>query len=123
MAALVVMSLLGCTLRSAAQQNPADTTALPDTPEAPAGETQNPLPPPAAEAAPPPAAAPVFDVRLGASPGSLAAPEGPHTAGLVRFGVVPWVTPAGRGDLSRPVVRLVRALTPRDAGARAVPGG
>ncbi|WP_437811069.1 carbohydrate porin [Sorangium sp. So ce1078] len=53
-----------------------------------------------------------------APPGSLAAPEGPHAASLVRFGVIPFVTPAGRGDLSRPVVRLIWALTLRDAGAR-----
>ncbi|XXT18216.1 carbohydrate porin [Sorangium sp. So ce429] len=54
----------------------------------------------------------------GAPPGSLEAPEGPHAASLVRFGVSPFVTPAGRGDLSRPVVRLIWALTLRDAGAR-----
>ncbi|WP_438016290.1 hypothetical protein WMF18_36445 [Sorangium sp. So ce315] len=36
----------------------------------------------------------------------------------MRFGVSPFVTPAGRGGLSRPVVRLVWALTLRDAGAR-----
>ncbi|WP_437778266.1 hypothetical protein [Sorangium sp. So ce1097] len=69
MAALAAMSLLGSALRSAAQQNPAeptaspdtqapaDTTASPDTPQAPAAET--PLsPPPAAQADPPPAAPP-----------------------------------------------------------------
>ncbi|WP_437286843.1 carbohydrate porin [Sorangium sp. So ce406] len=54
----------------------------------------------------------------GAPPGSLDAPGAPHAASLVRFGVSPFVTPAGRGDLSRPVVRLIWALTLRDEGAR-----
>ncbi|MCC6553575.1 MAG: carbohydrate porin [Polyangiaceae bacterium] len=47
-------------------------------------------------------------------------PEGPHSASLVRFGVVPFLSPAGRGDYSRPHLRLIYAVTLRDDGARAL---
>ena len=48
------------------------------------------------------------------------APDGPHAAGLARFGLVPFISPAGRGDYSRPQLRLIWAITLRDEGARAL---
>lgn len=53
-----------------------------------------------------------------AEPGSLSTPEGPHTAQLVRFGLVPFISPAGPGDFSRPQFRLIWAVTLRDDAAR-----
>lgn len=35
-----------------------------------------------------------------------------------RFGVVPFLTPAGRGSFTRPHFQLIYLLTSRDAGAR-----
>jgi maltoporin len=46
--------------------------------------------------------------------------SGPHSASLVRFGLVPFISPAGRGDYSRPHLRLIWAITLRDEGARAL---
>ena len=43
---------------------------------------------------------------------------GPRTGSLWRFGVIPFVTPAGRGNFTRPHLRLIYALTVRDDGAR-----
>jgi maltoporin len=53
-----------------------------------------------------------------APPGSLAPPDGPHTAQLVRFGLVPFLSPAGSGNFSRPQIRLIWAMTLRDEVAR-----
>lgn len=47
------------------------------------------------------------------------APTGPHTGRLFRLGFVPFVSPAGRGDFSRPQLRFIWALTFRDEGAKA----
>jgi maltoporin len=47
------------------------------------------------------------------------APE-PLTAGLSRLGVVPFVTPAGRGSYSRPIFWFIYTATFRDDGARAL---
>jgi maltoporin len=42
----------------------------------------------------------------------------PERASLWRFGVVPFLTPAGRGSFTRPHFQLIYLLTSRDAGAR-----
>ena len=52
--------------------------------------------------------------------GAPAAPTGPLSASLVRFGIVPFLSPAGRGDYSRPHLRLIYLITLRDEGARAL---
>src|SRR5262249_2713995 len=52
--------------------------------------------------------------------GHTAAPTGPFTAHLVRFGIIPFLSPAGRGDYSRPQFRLIWAVTLRDDAARAL---
>ncbi|AKT36044.1 uncharacterized protein CMC5_001560 [Chondromyces crocatus] len=61
---------------------------------------------------------------LAASPdggGSLAGgSSGLHTAGLTRFGIIPFLSPAGRGDYVRPQIRAMYVITLRDAGARAL---
>jgi maltoporin len=46
------------------------------------------------------------------------APTGPRLAGLFRFGVVPFLSPAGKGSFSRPHIRFIYALTARNAVAR-----
>lgn len=51
---------------------------------------------------------------------NLGTPSGPLTGGLFRFGLVPFLSPAGRGDYSRPQLRLIYTLTVRDEGARAL---
>lgn len=43
---------------------------------------------------------------------------GPRSASLFRFGLIPYVTPAGRGNFTRPHLRVIYAVTLRDAGAR-----
>lgn len=51
----------------------------------------------------------------------IPAPEAaPHMAGLFRMGLVPFLSPAGKGSYSRPQIRLIYLLTHRDAGARAL---
>jgi maltoporin len=45
---------------------------------------------------------------------------GPHHASLVRFGLIPFLNPAGKGDYSRPQLRLIYLATRRDDGARAL---
>jgi maltoporin len=45
---------------------------------------------------------------------------GPHHASLVRFGLIPFLNPAGKGDYSRPQFRLIYLVTRRDDGARAL---
>lgn len=53
-------------------------------------------------------------------PASAAAPEGPFSANLVRLGVIPFLSFAGRGDYSRPHLRLIYAVTLRGKEARAL---
>jgi maltoporin len=43
---------------------------------------------------------------------------GPLTPHLYRFGVIPFLTPAGRGDYSRPQFRLIYAVTARSPSAK-----
>jgi maltoporin len=45
---------------------------------------------------------------------------GPLTPHVWRFGVVPFLSPAGRGDYSRPQLRLIYVVTARDTSARAL---
>ncbi|MEO5726589.1 MAG: carbohydrate porin, partial [Byssovorax sp.] len=49
-----------------------------------------------------------------------AAPAGPLLGTMWRFGVVPFLSPAGRGDYSRPQLRLIYLVSLRDDGARAL---
>jgi maltoporin len=48
-----------------------------------------------------------------------AAPQGPLSGTLWRFGIVPFFSPAGRGDYSRPHFRLIYVASVRDKGAQA----
>ncbi len=43
---------------------------------------------------------------------------GPRSASVWRFGIIPFVSPAGRGSFTRPHLRVIYALTARDDGAR-----
>ena len=45
---------------------------------------------------------------------------GPLTPSLWRFGVVPFLSPAGRGDYARPQFRLIYVMTARNQAARAL---
>jgi maltoporin len=47
-----------------------------------------------------------------------APPEGPRTASMWRLGVVPFLSPAGRGNFSRPQFRFIYAASFRDDVAR-----
>jgi maltoporin len=61
-------------------------------------------------------------VAPGFEPGQvppLGAPTGPLTGGITRFGIIPFLSPAGRGDYSRPHIRLIYVVTLRNDGARA----
>src|SRR5207245_2082664 len=44
----------------------------------------------------------------------------PLTASVLRGGVIPFFSPSGRGSYRRPQLRLIYAITARDAGARAL---
>ncbi|MGE0326784.1 MAG: carbohydrate porin [Polyangiaceae bacterium] len=44
----------------------------------------------------------------------------PLMGSLWRFGVIPFISPAGRGSFKRPQLRLIYVLTARDAGARSL---
>lgn len=44
----------------------------------------------------------------------------PESGNIWKFGVIPFISPAGRGTFTRPQFRLIYALTARDAGARAL---
>jgi maltoporin len=44
--------------------------------------------------------------------------SGPWRASVWRFGVVPFITPGGRGSFTRPHLQLIYLLTLRDEGAR-----
>ncbi|WP_044986000.1 carbohydrate porin [Sorangium cellulosum] len=61
------------------------------------------VPPPADPAAP------------GAHPGASH-----HSASLVRFGLVPFLNAAGKGDFKRPQLRFIWLMTRRDEGAKAL---
>ncbi|MBM4359554.1 MAG: carbohydrate porin [Deltaproteobacteria bacterium] len=57
--------------------------------------------------------------------GALVTPEDggeprPLVATMPRFGVLPFVSPAGRGSFSRPMIWLIYTIGLRDAGARAL---
>jgi maltoporin len=55
-----------------------------------------------------------------ADPGqSRDTPTGPLTGTMWRLGVIPFLSPAGRGDYSRPQFRLIYVVSFRDKGARA----
>jgi maltoporin len=45
---------------------------------------------------------------------------GPLVARLFRFGVIPFLSPAGRGDYSRPQFRLIYSVSVRDQGAQSL---
>jgi maltoporin len=62
-------------------------------------------------------AAGVPNVPVGST---IPASSGPLSASLVRFGLIPFFNPAGKGDYSRPQFRVIYLLTRRDAGARAL---
>ncbi len=47
-----------------------------------------------------------------------AAPKGPRIASAARLGVIPFVSPAGRGDYTRPHIRFIYALTARNDVAK-----
>ena len=47
-----------------------------------------------------------------------AAPKGPRMGSAFRFGVVPFLSPAGRGDYTRPHIRFIYAVTARNDVAR-----
>jgi maltoporin len=55
-----------------------------------------------------------------ASPADGTPGSGPLTPHVWRFGVVPFLSPAGRGDYSRPQFRLIYVVTARDSSARAL---
>ncbi len=46
--------------------------------------------------------------------------DAPLTASVGRFGVMPYFSPSGRGTFKRPQIRLIYAITARDAGAKAL---
>jgi maltoporin len=55
------------------------------------------------------------------SPGQvpgLGAPDGALTGTITRFGIVPFLSPAGRGDYSRPHFRVIYSVSLRSDGAR-----
>ncbi len=47
-----------------------------------------------------------------------AAPEGPFIASMWRLGVMPFITPAGRGNFTRPQLRVIYNVAFRDDSAR-----
>ena len=55
-----------------------------------------------------------------AADGQPASTSGPFSAGLWRLGVMPFISPAGRGDFSRPQFRVIYVLTSRNKGAQAL---
>lgn len=48
------------------------------------------------------------------------APKGPLMGTMWRFGVIPFLSPAGRGDFVRPHIRLIYVVSARDKGAKAL---
>ncbi|MFO0760178.1 MAG: carbohydrate porin [Byssovorax sp.] len=59
-------------------------------------------------------------VTISNDAGQPAQTSGPLTASLVRFGLIPFISPAGRGDFSRPHFRLIYTVTLRDQAARSL---
>ena len=51
---------------------------------------------------------------------SVSPPSGPRLSSLFRFGVVPFLSPAGRGNFSRPHIRFIYEVTARDEDAKAL---
>ncbi len=51
---------------------------------------------------------------------SKAAPTGPHMGSMWRVGLIPFLSPAGRGSYVRPHIRLIYLISFRDEGARAL---
>ncbi|WP_437682358.1 carbohydrate porin [Sorangium sp. So ce131] len=51
---------------------------------------------------------------------AAAAGAGHHSASVVRFGLVPFLNVAGKGDFKRPQLRLIWLMTRRDEGAKAL---
>jgi maltoporin len=47
-----------------------------------------------------------------------AAPEGPFVASLWRVGLMPFISPAGRGNFSRPHIRAIYNVAFRDESAK-----
>jgi maltoporin len=52
--------------------------------------------------------------------GSAQVPNGPLTAHVYRVGVMPFLSPAGRGDYSRPQIRVIWSMAVRDDAAKAL---
>jgi maltoporin len=52
--------------------------------------------------------------------GSAAQPQGPLKAHVWRVGVIPFLSPAGRGDYSRPQIRLIYTLAARNKAAKSL---
>ncbi len=46
--------------------------------------------------------------------------DAPLTASVARFGVMPYFSPSGRGTFKRPQIRVIYAVTARDAAARSL---
>jgi len=63
--------------------------------------------------------APADAAAAGMSP-SAATASGPLSARVFRFGVIPFLSPAGRGNYSRPQIRLIYVVTARNQGAKAL---
>jgi len=51
---------------------------------------------------------------------SAASSLSPLSAKVFRFGVIPFLSPAGRGDFSRPQIRLIYVVTSRNQAAKAL---
>jgi maltoporin len=54
------------------------------------------------------------------TPGTTPQPAGPLAASVFRFGVIPFLSVAGRGDYSRPQLRLIYVVSARNEGAKAL---
>lgn len=46
--------------------------------------------------------------------------QAPRAARVIRLGIIPFLSPAGRGDYARPQIRLIYVISARDAAARAL---
>ncbi len=58
--------------------------------------------------------------RIGADGRALKSPTGPLTGRLTRLGIIPFLSPAGRGDYRRPQFPLIYCVTFRNAGAKSL---
>jgi LamB porin len=59
-----------------------------------------------------------YQLRRTAVPNANA--DGLRTAGVTRFALMPYFSPAGRGTFKRPQLRMIYSVALRDAGARAL---